>query len=284
MWQTIRNHPLAAFAALLAHVLFIAVLLFSFDFGEAPPAGNGEKVEIIDAVAVDEKQVQAELERIRAAERRKQQAAQRAKEARLKEQRRLAELKKKRAAEEKRRKLEAKKRKQREALEKKRLAELEKKRKEAERKRKQEEARLAELEKKRLEEEERARRAEEARQEAELKRKLEAERAAREALARRQASQAINKYRSLIKRAVTRHWNIPANASRDLKCIVKVRIIPSGDVVDVQIIQSSGDAAFDNSVEKAVYRAAPLPVPPAESGLFDNFREVNFEFEPRNHT
>ena len=125
--------------------------------------------------------------------------------------------------------------------------------------------------------------AEIARQEAEFQKQQEVDRQTRQAEARRQASLSeINKYRSLIKEEVTRHWNIPATAHDDLLCEVKVRLIPSGDVVDVKIIKSSGDAAFDRSVEKAVHRAAPLSVPPLESGLFDEFREVVFQFEPRN--
>jgi colicin import membrane protein len=275
MWQVIRQHPLAALAAIVAHVALIAVLVFSFQFGTETPAGSkGEKIEAIEVVAVDEKAIEAELQRIRQAERRKQEAARRAREARLKEERRLAELKKQRAAEERRRKEEARKRKAQQAAEKKRLAELEKQRKEAERK---------EQERQRREQEEQQRRAEQERREAELQAQMAAESQAREAQARRAANQTeINKYRSLIKSQVTRHWIIPATSRRDLVCEVKVRLIPSGDVVAVQIVKSSGDPAFDKSVEKAVYRAAPLPVPPADSGLFDEFREVIFTFEPRN--
>ena len=170
------------------------------------------------------------------------------------------------------------------AAEKKRLEAERKRKEEVERKRKEEEARLARLEAERkAKEKQEALQAEIVRQEAELQKQLEAEEQARQAEARRQASLSeINKYRSLIKEEVTRHWNIPATAHDDLLCEVKVRLIPSGDVVDVQIIKSSGDPAFDNSVEKAVYRAAPLSVPPVESGLFEEFREVVFQFEPRN--
>ncbi len=277
MWQVIRQHPLAALAAIVAHVALIAVLVISFQFGTETPAGSeGEKVEAIEVVAIDEKAVEAELQRIRQAEQRKQEAARRAREARLQEERRLAELKKQRAAEERRRKEAERKRKAQQAAEKKRLAELEKQRQEAERKRQ------AELERQRREQEEQ-RKAEQARREAELQAQLAAESQAREAAARRAANQTeINKYRSLIKSQVTRHWIIPATSRRDLVCEVKVRLIPSGDVVAVQIVKSSGDPAFDKSVEKAVYRAAPLPVPPADSGLFDEFREVIFTFEPRN--
>lgn len=65
-----------------------------------------------------------------------------------------------------------------------------------------------------------------------------------------------------------------------MKCKVLVRLIPSGDVVSVRIIESSGNIAFDNSVEMAVNRASPLPVPKIESGLFKHFREVELVFDP----
>ncbi len=269
MWQAIRNHPRAILGAVLAHLVFVAILVVSFRFSESPIGTFGEPPDIIEAVAVDEKVIQAELDKLKAAEQRKKDEARKANEARLKEQRRKEELKKQRAA-------EAKKRKQQEAAEKKRLAALEAKRKqEAEHKRKEQERKAKEKQD--------ALQAEIARQEAALEKQLEADRQARQAEARRQASLSeINKYRRLIKEEVTRHWNIPATAHDDLLCEVKVRLIPSGDVVDVHIIKSSGDAAFDRSVEKAVYRAAPLSVPPVESGLFDEFREVVFQFEPRN--
>jgi colicin import membrane protein len=293
MWQAIRKHPRAFLGAVIAHLLFVVILVVSIHFSESPLAPPGPQPEIIEAQAVDEKVIQAELNKIKAAEQRKQDAARKAREAKLQEQRRKEELKQKRIAEEKKRQAEAKKRKEQEAAEKKRLAELEKKRKEqeavekqrleAERKRKEEEARLAKLEQERKEKErQEALQVEIARQEAAEKQRLEAERQAREAEARRQAQQSeVAKYVSLIKQEITRHWNIPATAAQDLVCEVKVRLLPSGDVIDVQIVKKSGDPAFDDSVVRAVYRAAPLSVPSIESGLFEEFREVNFTFNPR---
>lgn len=277
MWQAIRNHPRALLGAILAHLVFVAILVVSFRFSGTPTGMFGEPPEVIEAVAVDEKVIQAELDKLKAAEQRKKDEARQAREARLKEQRRKEEAKKQRAA-------EAKKRKQQQAAEKKRLAALEAKRKqEAEHKRKEQERLARQEQERKAKEKQEALQAEIARQEAEFQKQQEVDRQTRQAEARRQASLSeINKYRSLIKEEVTRHWNIPATAHDDLLCEVKVRLIPSGDVVDVKIIKSSGDAAFDRSVEKAVYRAAPLSVPPLESGLFDKFREVVFQFEPRN--
>ncbi len=283
MWQQIRNNPRAAVLAVLAHVIFIVILLASFNFSEDESGGEkAPKPEAIKAEAIDEKQIKAEIQRRRDLEKRQQQKireqARRKKEAQLREQKRRAEKKKQQLAEKKRRQ-EAIKRKQKEAAEKKRKLAL--KKKQEQEKRLAEEKKRKQAERKRIEEEERKQQEELARQEAEMKQKLEADRQRRDA-ARQQANQReISKYLGLIKNAVTRHWTLPSQDVRGLSCEVKVRIIPSGEVIDVQIIKSSGNLAFDRSVETAVYRAAPLPVPTIDSGLFDEFREVIFSFEPR---
>jgi len=287
MWQQIRNNPRAAVLAVLAHVIFIVILLASFNFSEDEPGGEkAPKPEAIRAEAIDEKKIKAEIQRRRDLEKRQQQKireqARRKKEVQLREKKRLAEKKKQQLAEKKRRQ-ETVKRKQKEAAEKKRKLAL--KKKQEQEKRLAEEKKRKQAERKRIEEEERKQQEELARQEAEMKQKLEADRQRRDA-ARQQAEyqsrqREISKYLGLIKNAVTRHWTLPSQDMSGLSCKVKVRIIPSGEVIDVQIIKSSGNLAFDRSVETAVYRAAPLPVPAIDSGLFDEFREVIFSFEPR---
>ncbi|MCW9025096.1 MAG: cell envelope integrity protein TolA [Gammaproteobacteria bacterium] len=293
MWEAIRKNPRAAVAALLAHIVFIVLLVVSFKFSddEDIASQNQQKMEVVKAEAVDERKINAELDRLRRIEKQKQdkvkreadkakREADKAKQARLAEQKRLVEAKKKRRQEEQQKKAAEKKRKDAErkrkleaAAEKKRLEKLKKEKEETERKLKEEE--------KRKQEEERQQQEELARQEAELKRKLEAEQ--KQAAARNAAKQTeINKYRILIKQEVTRRWIVPNMATGQLSCDVKVKIFPGGDVAEVLIIRSSGNKAFDRSVEKAVERAAPLPVPKVDSGLFDEFREVIFSFEPKN--
>ena len=280
MWESIKKNPVAAIAALLAHLIFIAILVVSFNFSDDEGVNQEPRhIELVKANAVDEKQVNAEIKRIRDAEKRKQEKldakVKKAKDARLREERKLKELKKKRQTEER-------KRKQKAIADKKHLAEVKKKRKKLELKRKKEEKRLAELEQKRKQEEERIRQQEQAKQEVEMKGKLEAERQKREAASHRANQSEVKKFQGLIKQEVSRHWIVPNLNVKNLSCDVKVRIIPGGGVLDVKIIKSSGNRAFDRSVEAAVYKAAPLPVPTVESGLFNEFREVIFSFEPKN--
>jgi len=53
----------------------------------------------------------------------------------------------------------------------------------------------------------------------------------------------------------------------------------NGRVLRAEITQSSGNVAFDRSVEAAVLAASPLPLP-RHRAVFD--REVIFLFNPRN--
>ncbi|MGD2076109.1 MAG: cell envelope integrity protein TolA, partial [Gammaproteobacteria bacterium] len=145
---------------------------------------------------------------------------------------------------------------------------------EAEKKRKEEEARKrAEAERKRREAEARAK------AEQELQARLAAEQQ-REAAQRRSAMQRmINEYVSYIQEKVQRSWIRPPSSGTELSCTVEVRLIPSGEVIDAQIVRSSGNSAFDRSVEAAVFKASPLPVPP-DPEVMEQFRSLRFEFKP----
>ncbi len=295
MWQQIKNNPRAAVLAVIAHVIFVAVLLVSFTFSDDGDVGSkGPKLEVIKAEAIDEKQIQTELKHRHDAKKHQQQKikdqARKKKEAQLREKKRQADKKKKRAAEKKRKaelkkqlaakkkRVAEKKKKQKQAKEKKRKAEL--KKKQQRKKQLAEEQKRKEIERKRTEEEQRKHEQQMAQQDAEMQQRLAVDRQRRAAAQQAANQREIGRFLGLIKNAVTRHWTLPSNDVRGLSCEVKVRIIPNGEVIDVQIIKSSGNLVFDHSVEKAVYRAAPLPVPSIESGLFDKFREVNFVFNP----
>ncbi len=273
--------------ALLVHVAFFAVLVVSLEWTVTPappPAPN-----VIQAVAVDEARLQAEMEKLRLAEERERQRALEAKQAaerkRREEERRLAELKKKQEAEKKRlaelqKKKEAERRRQVE-LERKRKEEAARRAREEER-RKEEAARRAalereqkELERKRKEEEARRRAA----AERELQERLAAEQRRLEAERERKLQSVVARYVEIIKQRVERFWLRPPNSRSGLFCEVRVRLIPGGEVVGVQIVRSSGDPAFDASVEKAVLRASPLPLP-EDPALFERFRELKFIFKP----
>ena len=107
---------------------------------------------------------------------------------------------------------------------------------------------------------------------AEEKQRTDTARAAR-------AATVVDKYKALIRQRVSRSWNRPVGVAKGLKCVVHVRLTPGGEVLSAAVVRSSGNEIFDRSVEYAVYKAAPLPLP-EDPTLFDNFREIEFLFNP----
>ncbi|TCK17381.1 cell division and transport-associated protein TolA [Thiogranum longum] len=286
---------------MLAHLALLAVLMFSLDWSPSP--STARKPAPIQAIAIDARKLDAEVESKKKLEATRQQEKQRAEQARLKreqEKKQLAEEKRKAEAEkkqrveaahkqaevEKKRKAELKKKAE---TEKKRKAEAVRKKAEAEKKRKAEAVRKkAEAEKKRKMEEarqkaeaEKKRKAEEARQkaEAEMRERLAAEQERLRAQRDSAMQRMIDEYGLYIKEKVQRSWIRPSAGSSSLSCVVNVRLIPGGEVVDVKIVRGSGNAAFDRSVEAAVFKASPLPVPP-DPEVMEKFRSITFEFNP----
>ncbi len=170
-----------------------------------------------------------------------------------------------------------------------RKAELEAKRKaaaeaEAKRKAEQEVKRKAEAKRKAAEAAKRKAEAEAKRKaEEEARRRKEAEESLKQGLLAEQqeraASSEISKYVEIIKQKIGRNWIKPPSVRSDMLCTVRVRLIPGGEVVDARVVKSSGDPLFDRSVETAVFKASPLPLPP-DASLFDRFRDLEFVFKP----
>ena len=225
--------------ALVLHAVLLAMLAVGLDWrwtgGAAPPRGQPVRARVVDAAVLDRARAAREAEQAR----RRQEARARA------ETRRKAEAARRRQAALEKRRAEAARRK---ALERKRLAEK-RARAEAERRRQAEARRQARAK----------RQAEAARRRAELRERLAREERAR-ALARR-AGRLFSEYQALIRAQVERNWNRPPGIRPGLKAEFLVYTTPGGEVTRVQLLRSSGDAAFDRSALNAIYKATPLPFP-----------------------
>ncbi len=53
-----------------------------------------------------------------------------------------------------------------------------------------------------------------------------------------------------------------------------VTLLPGGDILDVKLRRSSGFAAFDSAVERAIFLSKPLPLPP-DPRMFPQFRNLS---------
>jgi len=151
---------------------------------------------------------------------------------------------------------------------------------------KQEKAEKEKAQKKREEQERKQREREEAeqmkREEAQRQRQIQeqqaqAERARAAAASARQKE--FNEWVDKIRARIRGRANVPDTVPKGTKVQVLIRILPGGEVLDIAITKRSGNAAYDNAIERAIRSASPLPVPPPNSELFPQFRELSLNFE-----
>ena len=275
--------------SLILHLVVGVLLIFSFEFTPQPKSHIRQDVNVVQAVAVDKKQVEIELARIRKIEEEKHK----------KEKQRLEELEKKAKNLEKKRKeeetklAEAIKKKEQEQKKRKEeqvhLKKLEKEKAELKKKRELEEKKIKEAEAKaeKLKAEEKVRQqkiaeekkaAERIRREKELADAMNAEETAEKAS---KDQELINRISNNIKRSIESNFN-KVGLPDGLECELRVRLVPGGEVIDVSIAKSSGHDIFDRRAVIATQKASPLPVPDDVKIFERYFRDNNITFKPTN--
>ena len=90
-------------------------------------------------------------------------------------------------------------------------------------------------------------------------------------------------YASWISQRVGNSWSRPPSARSGMIVKLRVNLVPTGRVVSVDIVESSGDEAFDRSAGQAVHKAEPYNrLAELSSDLFDEqFRQFVFIFNPQ---
>ncbi len=133
-------------------------------------------------------------------------------------------------------------------------------------------------------------------------RDAEAQRQIRDQLAREQASLAIDRERQQIKDQLARDAEaarsrglaeyeakirnkvrgnivLPPELQGNPEVVLHVAQLPTGEVLSVKLVKSSGHRGYDEAVERALLKSSPLPRPDKPE-LFS--RELKLTFRPRN--
>ncbi|MFN3631123.1 MAG: cell envelope integrity protein TolA, partial [Casimicrobiaceae bacterium] len=100
--------------------------------------------------------------------------------------------------------------------------------------------------------------------------------AAQEAAARARAraeADYVNRIRNKVRGNIILAGEVPGNP----EAVFEVNQLPTGEVVSVQLVRSSGNRAYDEAVERAILKSSPLPKP-AEAELFQ--RRLILRFRP----
>lgn len=89
----------------------------------------------------------------------------------------------------------------------------------------------------------------------------------------------LEKYKSLILNAIGRQWNMPANVNKNLSAQFQINLDANGNVLSIQLLKSSSDAVLDRSVQLAIQKASPLPIP-SSPDLLSSFKELRLTVRP----
>jgi colicin import membrane protein len=115
---------------------------------------------------------------------------------------------------------------------------------------------------------------EERRRADEARRKAESEKTARQ-LAATANSRALGDYINRIRGKVRQNWILPLDIQGTPTAVFEIVQLPTGEVVSVRKIKSSGNEAYDAAVERGILKSSPLPLPEPRS-LFDRRLIVTF--------
>ena len=87
---------------------------------------------------------------------------------------------------------------------------------------------------------------------------------------------------ALTQQTVINYWSRPPSARNGMEAELAIQLIPTGEVVSVTILRSSGNTAFDRSAVNAVEKAGAFPelqkLPSAE--FERSFRRFRLLFKP----
>jgi colicin import membrane protein len=89
----------------------------------------------------------------------------------------------------------------------------------------------------------------------------------------------VDEYKAKIHDKVRRNVVNPPGVAKDTRAEFLVTLLPGGAVLKADLIKTSGNAAYDDAVERAILKSDPLPVPP-DVQLFNRFRELDLVFKP----
>ena len=93
----------------------------------------------------------------------------------------------------------------------------------------------------------------------------------------------ISFFSNLIRDQVILNWKQPSSAQKGMTVEILITLVPTGEIIQVNLTKSSGNQAFDNSALNAVQKVSKFESLDMGRKLFDNhFRKFTLVFNPEN--
>ena len=93
----------------------------------------------------------------------------------------------------------------------------------------------------------------------------------------------ISYYSNLIRDQVIINWKQPSSAKKGMSAEILITLVPTGEIIQVKLIKTSGNQAFDSSTLNAIQKVSKFDGLDMSRRLFDNnFRKFTLVFNPEN--
>lgn len=89
----------------------------------------------------------------------------------------------------------------------------------------------------------------------------------------------MGRYQDMIRSKIRHNIVMPPDVRAGISVEFKVVLLPDGSVLDAVRLKSSGNPAYDEATERAIYKAQPLPIP-TDPLLKQRFRELRLTIRP----
>ncbi len=93
----------------------------------------------------------------------------------------------------------------------------------------------------------------------------------------------VDKYKGLIRAKIRSKIVMPPDVPEKALAIFDITLLVDGSVLDKKLVKSSGNAQYDDEVERAILKASPLPLPKDETARehFINPKHLTLKFSPQ---
>ena len=93
----------------------------------------------------------------------------------------------------------------------------------------------------------------------------------------------ISFFSNLIRDQVIMNWKQPSSVQKGMTAEILITLVPTGEIIQVNLTKSSGNQAFDNSALNADQKVSKFENLDMGRKLFDNhFRKFTLVFNPEN--
>lgn len=98
----------------------------------------------------------------------------------------------------------------------------------------------------------------------------------------KRAAELEAQYLALIRSEISSVWRYPPAVDSRQEVVLRLTLVPTGEVIQIEMISSSGNLSLDRSVERAIRESSPLPVPDNITVFEQSFRQFTMKFRPEN--